>query len=61
VWIDVALGEAEEAKKIIASVPKRHTFDIKYEQIVKINWESFERVYLTMPNGVHPSTILFSG
>jgi hypothetical protein len=47
VWIDVALGEVEEAKKIIASVPKRHTFDIKYEQIEKINWESLERVLST--------------
>lgn len=44
VWIDVALGEVEEAKKIIASVPKKHPFDIKYERIEKINWESCERV-----------------
>lgn len=44
VWIAVALGEVEEAKKIIASVPKKHPFDIKYERIEKINWESCERV-----------------
>ena len=44
VWIDVALGEVEEAKKIIDSVPKKHPFDIKYEHIEKINWESCERV-----------------
>jgi hypothetical protein len=44
VWIDVALGEVEEAKKIIASVPKKHPFDIKYERIEKINWEGCERV-----------------
>ena len=44
VWIDVALGEVEEAKKIIASVPRKHPFDIKYERIEKINWESCERV-----------------
>lgn len=44
VWIDVALGEVEEARKIIESVPKKHPFDIKYERIEKINWESCERV-----------------
>lgn len=44
VWIDVALREVEEAKKIIESVPKKHPFDIKYEGIERINWESCERV-----------------
>jgi hypothetical protein len=34
----------EEAKKIITSVPRKHPFDIKYERIEKINWESCERV-----------------
>lgn len=44
VWIDVALGEVEHAKKIIAAVPKQHPFDIKYQRIEKIDWESCERV-----------------
>ena len=44
VWIDVALGEVERAKQIIAAVPKQHPFDIKYQRIEKIDWESCERV-----------------
>ncbi|MGH9967263.1 MAG: phospholipase D-like domain-containing anti-phage protein [Pyrinomonadaceae bacterium] len=44
VWIDVALGEEQHAKKIIAAVPKQHPFDIKYQRIEKVDWESCERV-----------------
>lgn len=44
VWIDVALGEVERAKQVIASVPKQHPFDIKYQRIERIDWESCERV-----------------
>lgn len=44
VWIDVALGEVERAKQVIASVPKQHPFDIRYQRIEKIDWESCERV-----------------
>lgn len=43
VWIDVDLGEVERAKQIIEAVPKQHPFDIKYQKIEKINWESCER------------------
>lgn len=44
VWIDVALGEVEQAKKIIEAVPKKHPFDIRYQRIERIDWESCERV-----------------
>ena len=44
VWIDVALGEVERAKQVIAAVPKQHPFDIKYQRIEKIDWESCARV-----------------
>ena len=44
VWIDVALGEVERAKQVIAAVPTQHPFDIKYQRITKIDWESCERV-----------------
>lgn len=44
VWIDVALGEVERAKQVIAAVPKQHPFDIKYQRIEKIDWESCETV-----------------
>lgn len=44
VWIDVALGQAARAKKIIDAVPKKHPFEIKYQDIERIDWESCERV-----------------
>ncbi|MCX7408760.1 MAG: phospholipase D-like domain-containing protein [Planctomycetales bacterium] len=44
VWIDVALGEVERAKQVIAAVPKQHPYDIKYQRIEKIDWETCERV-----------------
>ena len=44
VWIDVALGDIERAKKVIAAVPKKHPFDIKYQRIEKVDWETCEQV-----------------
>jgi hypothetical protein len=44
VWIDIALGEVEQAKKVIEAVPARHPFDIRYQRIERIDWESCERV-----------------
>jgi hypothetical protein len=44
VWIEVALGEVQRAKKLIAAAPKQHPFDIKYQRIEKVDWESCELV-----------------
>jgi hypothetical protein len=44
VWIEVAFGEIERAKEIIAGVPRQHPFDIRYEKISPIDWESCEQV-----------------
>ena len=44
VWIDVSLGEVEQARQVIASVPHQHPFDLKYQRIDKTDWESCERV-----------------
>ncbi len=44
VWTNVAFGEIERAKQIIAAVPRQHPFDIKYQRIEKIDWESCEQV-----------------
>ncbi len=43
-WVYLALGEIEQAKKTIDSIQKKHPFDIKYNQIEKVPWESCERV-----------------
>jgi superfamily II DNA or RNA helicase len=44
VWIHVALGEKEEAKRIIDSVPKDHPFEVRYTQVEKVSWESCAEV-----------------
>jgi hypothetical protein len=40
VWIDLAMGEIEKAKKTIDAVPKQHPFELKYHNIEKVKWES---------------------
>lgn len=44
VWIDVALGEIERAKKTIDAVPEKHPFEIKYSRVEKVLWESCSNV-----------------
>jgi len=44
VWIAMALGEKEQAKKIIDAVPQSHPFEIRYADIEKIEWESCREV-----------------
>lgn len=44
VWIDVALGELEDAKKRINATPTQHPFNIRYRAVEKIDWESCARV-----------------
>jgi Helicase conserved C-terminal domain len=40
VWIDVALGQIEQAKMTIDAVPTQHPFEIKYHEMKKVPWES---------------------
>ncbi len=44
VWIEVALGEIERAKQTIDAVPEQHPFELRYNQIEKVEWESCSRV-----------------
>jgi len=44
VWVAMAEGEKERAKKIIDELPKSHPFDLRYTQVGKINWESCTEV-----------------
>ncbi|MDG4596169.1 MAG: helicase-related protein [Candidatus Contendobacter sp.] len=44
VWIDLALGEIEQARKTIAAVPRKHPFQIRYHHVQKVDWESCARV-----------------
>ncbi len=44
IWIDVALGEIEQAKRAIDAVPDKHPFEIRYQKIERIDWESCAQV-----------------
>ena len=45
VWIKIALGEEEEALKLIDEVPDTHPFENRYNKEVKhIDWESCSKV-----------------
>ncbi len=44
VWIDIALGEIDRAKRTIDAVPKQHPFELRYHRVEKVDWESCSRV-----------------
>ncbi|WP_204141379.1 phospholipase D-like domain-containing anti-phage protein [Halomicronema sp. CCY15110] len=44
VWVDVALGEIEKAQQTINAVPTQHPFELKYNQIQAVSWESCSQV-----------------
>ncbi len=45
VWINIALGQEEEALRIIDEVPKRHPFENRYNRDVRhIDWESCSKI-----------------
>ncbi|MCY4488573.1 MAG: phospholipase D-like domain-containing protein [Deltaproteobacteria bacterium] len=44
VWIQVALGQLEEARKTIDMVPEKHPFEIRYHEVKPVDWESCAQV-----------------
>ncbi|MGB2769732.1 MAG: helicase-related protein, partial [Candidatus Zixiibacteriota bacterium] len=44
VWVAAALRDEEEAKRVINAVPKRHPFEMRYDRIENVDWESCSRV-----------------
>jgi hypothetical protein len=44
VWVAAALRDEEEAKRVIDAVPKRHPFEMRYDRIENVDWESCSRV-----------------
>lgn len=40
VWVDVALGQLERAKRTIDTVPRQHPFKLRYHRVESVNWES---------------------
>ncbi len=57
VWIEMAIGDKEEAKKIIDNLPAQHPFEMKYNKIENIDWESCSDVL----NNVERKRILREG
>jgi hypothetical protein len=39
-WIAVALRNEEEARRIIDAVPERHPFELRYDRIDQVDWET---------------------
>lgn len=44
VWVALALGEREQAEKLINEVPQSHPFDLRYTQVEVVDWESCTQV-----------------
>lgn len=44
VWVHLALGEKEQARKIIDAIPKEHPFEVRYTKVEKVDWESCAEV-----------------
>ena len=44
VWVQVALGRIEEARRTIDAVPEQHPFALRYHEVRHVDWESCARV-----------------
>jgi superfamily II DNA/RNA helicase len=44
VLVAVALGNREEAQRIIDAVPQQHPFEVRYAAVEKVDWETCEAV-----------------
>ncbi len=45
VWVDVALGQIDKARKTIDAVPDKHPFDLRYHRITKVPWKRAQRCW----------------
>ena len=44
VWVRVALGQIDEARRTIDAVPKAHPFELRYRDVRHVDWECCARV-----------------
>ncbi|MBI3966861.1 MAG: hypothetical protein HY329_14610 [Chloroflexi bacterium] len=44
IWVQVALRDERKAREIIDYVPTKHPFEMKYDRVQPVNWESCSRV-----------------
>ncbi|ARK10380.1 phospholipase D-like domain-containing anti-phage protein [Fibrella sp. ES10-3-2-2] len=43
-WVDIALGDQAKASERIQHVPSRHPFEMKYDSIERVDWETCSTV-----------------
>lgn len=43
-WIDVAQGEIDEARRLIDGIKQTHPFDDRYAKVENLDWESCAKV-----------------
>lgn len=44
VWVDIALNKRDDALKTIDAIPPKHPFELRYDKIDPVDWESCARV-----------------
>lgn len=44
VWVLVAMNQEEQAKQVIDAVPASHPFEMRYDKVEDVDWESCARV-----------------
>ena len=44
VWVAVAMRDEEKAWEIIDEVPKQHPFEMRYDKVEPVDWESCSTV-----------------
>ncbi|GAV24835.1 helicase SNF2 [Carboxydothermus islandicus] len=53
VWVNVALNNLEEAKRKINEIPQKHPFELRYDRIEKVDWESCSEVLNNLERKKH--------
>lgn len=48
VWVLAALHQEEQARQVIDAVPEKHPFEMRYDRIEAVDWESCSRVLDSM-------------
>jgi len=49
VWVQVALNDEEQARKVIDAVPTAHPFEMRYDRVEAVDFESCSRVLDSEP------------
>ena len=49
IWVDIALAEEQQARRVIDAVPQSHPFEFRYNQIENVPWESCATVLAAAP------------